>query len=65
MFSDNFVGVSESKDQLQRWCMLTVGNGGANVSKSAVMVFTRESVDGVWKWGSMFFLEYLNTRGQG
>ena len=23
----------------------------ANVSKSAVMVFARESVDGAWKWG--------------
>ena len=23
----------------------------ANVSKSAVMVFARESVDGPWKWG--------------
>ena len=23
----------------------------ANVSKSAVMVFTTESVDGAWKWG--------------
>ena len=23
----------------------------ANVSKSAVMVFSRESVDGAWKWG--------------
>ena len=24
---------------------------GYNVSKSAVMVFTRESVDDAWKWG--------------
>ena len=28
------------------WCMLK-----ANVSKSAVMVFSREPVDGAWKWG--------------
>ena len=26
----------------------------ANVSKSAVMVFARESVDGAWKWGERF-----------
>ena len=48
-----FVGV---KDQLQtlidvvhaycrKWRLK------ANVSKSAVMVFSRESVDGAWKWG--------------
>ena len=52
MFADDFVGVSESKDQLQtlidvvhaycrKWRLK------ANVSKSAVMVF---SVDGAWKW---------------
>ena len=53
MFADDFVGVSESKDQLQtlidvvhaycrKWRLKD------NVSKSAVMVF---SVDGAWKWG--------------
>ena len=51
LFSDDFVGVSKSKDQLQtlidvvhvycrKWRLK------ANVSKSAVMVFSRESVDG-------------------
>ena len=56
LFADDFVGVSESNDQLQtlidavhaycrKWRLT------ANVNKSAVMVFTRESVDGVWKWG--------------
>jgi hypothetical protein len=56
LFADDFVGVSESKDQLQtlidvvqaycrKWRLK------ANVSKSAVMVFARESVDGAWKWG--------------
>ena len=31
----------------------------AHVSKSAVMVFARDSVDGTWKWGggSIFSLE--------
>ena len=28
----------------------------ANVSKSAVMVFARESVNGAWKWGEHFCL---------
>ena len=63
LFADDFVGVSESKDQLQmlidvvhaycrKWRLK------ANVSKSAVMGS---------KWmvlgngGSMFCLEYLNT----
>ena len=56
LFADDFVGVSESKGQLQtlidvvhaycrKWRLT------ANVSKSAVMVFSRESVDGAWKWG--------------
>ena len=56
LFADDFVGVSESKDQLQtlidvvhaycqKWWLK------ANVSKSAVMVFSREPVDGAWKWG--------------
>ena len=55
LFADDFVGVSECKDQLQRlidvvyaYCLM------ANVSNSAVMVFARESVDGAWKWGEHF-----------
>ena len=41
------------------WCMLTVVNGlKANVSKSAVMVFARESVDGAWN----LCLECLSTQ---
>ena len=62
MFADDFVGVSESKDQLQKLvdvvhtycCKWRLK---ANVSKSAVMVFARESVDGAWKWGNVFCLE--------
>ena len=55
LFADDFVGVSESKDQLQK--LIDVVHAycrkwklKAIVSKSAVMVFIR-----------MFFLEYLNT----
>ena len=50
------MGVTESKDQLQRlidvvyaYCCKWMLK--ANVSKSAVMVFARESVDRAWKWG--------------
>ena len=56
MFADDFIAVSESKDQLQT--LINVVHAycrkwrlKANVSKSAVMVFTRESVDGAWKRG--------------
>ena len=54
LFADDFVGVGESKDQLQRLtdvvCLLLQME--ANVSTSAVMVFARESdIDGAWKWG--------------
>ena len=56
LFADDFVGVSESKENLQklidivykfcnRWRMR------ANVSKSAVMVFSRNIVKGDWMWG--------------
>ena len=47
MFADDFVGVGESKDQLQRLTdvVFTVANGGSLhlMSTSAVMVFARES----------------------
>ena len=32
----------------------------ANVSKSAVMVFARESVDGAWKWGEHVLFRVSN-----
>ena len=59
MFADDFVGVSESnasKDQFQKFIHVVHAYCRkwwlkANVSKSEVMVFTRESVDGAWKWG--------------
>ena len=56
LFADNFVGVSDSKESLQK--LIDVVHGycnkwrlKANVSKSAVMVFSRNSVEGGWKWG--------------
>ena len=59
LFADDFVGVSEFKDQLQRlkdvmYAYCCKWRLKANVSKSAVMVFARESVDGDWKWGERF-----------
>ena len=56
LFADDFVGVSDSKESLQK--LIDVVHGycnkwrlKANVSKSAVMVFSRNSVEGRWKWG--------------
>ena len=53
LFADDFVGVSDSKESLQK--LIDVVHGYCNkwrlkdkVSKSAVMVF---SVEGGWKWG--------------
>ena len=56
LFFDDFVGVSESRESLQklidvvyrycnRWRLK------ANVGKSAVMVFSKDRVEGKWKWG--------------
>ena len=56
LFADDFVGVSDSKENLQK--LIDVVHGfcnrwrlRANVSKSAVMVFSRSSVKGDWVWG--------------
>ena len=61
LFADDFVGVSDSKESLQelidvhgycnKWRLK------ANVIKSAVMVFSRYSVEGGWKWESVNFLK--------
>ena len=53
LFADDFVGVSDSRENLQKLINVVHGYGNkwrlkANVSKSAVMVF---SVEGGWKWG--------------
>ena len=56
LFADDFVGVSDSRESLQK--LIDVVHGycnkwrlKANVSKSAVMVFSKNSVEGGWKWG--------------
>ena len=56
LFADGFVGVSDSKESLQKLIYVVHGYCNkwklkANVSKSAVMVFSRNSVEGGWKWG--------------
>ena len=56
LFADDFVGISESKESLQslidvvhtycnKWRLK------ATVTKSAVIVFSRESIEGSWRWG--------------
>ena len=49
LFADDFVGVSDSKENLQK--LIDVVNGFCNVSKSVVMVFSRSTVKGDWMWG--------------
>ena len=56
LFADDFVGVSDSKENLQK--LIDVVHGfcnrwrlRANVSKSAVMIFSRNAVKGDWMWG--------------
>ena len=56
LFADDFVGVSESGEQLQR--VIDVVHSycrkwrlKANVSKSAVMAYGKGFVEGSWKWG--------------
>ena len=56
LFADDFVGVSDSKESLQK--LMDVVHGycnkwslKANVSKGAVRVFSKSSVEEGWKWG--------------
>ena len=56
LFAEDFVGVSESGEQLQR--VIDVVHSycrkwrlKANVSNSAVIAFGKGSVEGSWKWG--------------
>ena len=56
LFADDFVGVSESRESLQKLFDVVYGyyNRGrlkTNVGKSAVMVFSKDKVEGRWKWG--------------
>ena len=56
LFADDFVGVSDLRESLQklinvvyRYCNRWILK--ANVGKSAVMVFSKARVGGRWKWG--------------
>ena len=53
LFADDFVGVSGSKEGLQKLISVVYNKWRlkANVSKSAVMVLSRDPVEGEWKWG--------------
>ena len=56
LFADDFVGVSDSKESLQKlidvvYSYCSKWRLRANVFKSAVMVFSKDAVNGCWKWG--------------
>ena len=56
LFTDDFVGVSDSKESLQKlmdvvYSYCSKWRLRANVIKSAVMVFPKDVVNGCWKWG--------------
>ena len=56
LFADDFVVVSDSRESLQKLIDVLHRYCGkwrlkANVSKSSVMVFSTNSVEGGWKWG--------------
>ena len=64
LFADDFVGVSGSKEGLQK--LISVVHGycnkwrlKANVRKSTVMVFSRNHVEGEWKWAVLRVSNYL------
>ena len=53
MFADDFVGVSGSREQLQKLIDVVYNYCNkwrlkANVTKSVVMVFTKEAVEGIY-----------------
>ena len=55
LFADDFVGISDSKESLQKlldvvYSYCSKWRLRANVSKSTVMVFSKDSVNGCWKW---------------
>ena len=58
MFADDFVGVSDSKESMQKLIEVVYSYCRANVSKSALMVFSKDAVNGL-KWGSIVFQKYL------
>ena len=53
LFADDFVGVSDSKESLQKfindvYSYCTKWRLGAKVISSAVMVFSKDAVNGCW-----------------
>ena len=65
LFADDFVDVSDTRESLQK--LIDVAHGyynkcrlKANASKSAVMVFSKNSVEGGWKWGEHTLPKVLN-----
>ena len=55
-FADDFVDVSDSKESLQKlidvvYSYCSKWRLRANVIKSAVIVFSKDAVNGCWKWG--------------
>ena len=66
LFADDFVGVSDSKESLQKlidvvYSYCSKWRLQANVIKSAVMVFSKDAVNGCWEWGEhiIVFQKYL------
>ena len=60
LFADDFVGISDSKESLQKlldvvYSYCSKWELRANVSKSAIMVFSKDAVNGCWKWGEYSF----------
>ena len=56
MFADDFVGISDSQENLQKlidvvYSYCSKWRLRANVSKSAVMVFSKDAVNDCWKCG--------------
>ena len=56
LFADDFVGVSDSKESLQKltdvvYSYCSKWRLRANASKSAIIVFSKDAVNGCWKWG--------------
>ena len=54
LFADDFVGISDSKESLQKLIDIVYSYCSkwrlrANVNKSAMMVFSKYSVNGCWK----------------
>ena len=56
LFADDFVGISDSKESLQKlldvvYSYCSKWRLRANLSKSAVMVFSKDAENECWKWG--------------